>query len=105
MNECQCCGQTLPPDGPQGLKLTARERRIYEIVRRAGQNGIKTDIIFDRVYSEDSDGGPDTQTKIISVFVCGLNKKLSQVGWRIKSGDWGGRHSGFATYALVRMNA
>lgn len=105
MSECPCCGQTMPPKGPAGVKLTARQQRIYEIVRRAGPNGIKTDLIFDRLYSEDSNGGPDTQTKIISVFVCSLNKKLSQIGWRVRGTDWGGRSPRFATYTLVRLNA
>ncbi len=105
MTDCPCCGQTLPTDGPAGLKLTRSQRRIYDIIRKAGPNGITSDVIFDRLYRDDPDGGPDTQTKIISVFICSLNKKLPKFGQKIQSGDWGGRAPRFATYTLVRLDA
>lgn len=105
MSECACCGQTLPPVDPPGVKLTPRERRIYEIIQRAGKHGISADLVFDRVYADDRDGGPNTQLKIISVFVCSLNRKLPKAGQMIKSGDWGGNHTNCARYWLVKLDA
>lgn len=104
MAECACCGQTLPYNYPNGLRLTPQLRRCYDIIRRAGQSGIHSDIIFDRMYKDDEDGGPLTATKIISVYVCSLNKKLPPFGQKILSDDWGGRRDNHARYRLV-LNA
>lgn len=105
MGECPCCGQTLPLDLPAGLVLTRKQQQVYEVIRKAGRNGVYGDQIFDRVYADDPNGGPNTQTKIISVFVHGLNKKLPAFGQTIKSGEWGGVHSTCAKYWLVALDA
>ncbi len=103
MTECPCCGQTMPPDLPVGLKLRGNRLRVYEIVRRAGQNGITSDRIFDKLYELDPNGGPESGLRIVSIIVCYLNKRLKDVGQKIQGGASG--HGCPGEYRLVTLNA
>lgn len=104
MAECPCCGQTLPPDLPKGLKLRGRKLEVFNMVRRAGQYGITADRIFDRLYELDPNGGPDKGLKIISVFVCYLNKRLRPFGMRVRAEPNGGRGGvGLSPYRLEHV--
>lgn len=100
---CPCCGQTLPDDIPDGLRIEGRCRELFDRVRRSGQRGIMADVLFNAIYADHADGGPMTGVKIISVFVCRINKRLKPFGLRVM-----GEHSGhgvYSTYRLVNLNA
>jgi hypothetical protein len=56
---------------------------MFEIIESAGQGGISGAVIFERIYADDSDGGPESGPKIISVMKGQLNKKLLSVGLQI----------------------
>lgn len=103
MAECPCCGQTIPLDLPIGLTLRGKRLEIYNIVRRAGLHGITSDLIFERLYALDPNGGPDTGVRQISVMICHLNKRLASVGQRVQGGHTG--NGCFGTYRLVIDNA
>lgn len=91
METCPCCGQTLPPELPKGLKLRGQELEVFNLVRKAGTYGITADRIFNQIYALDPNGGPDKGFKIVRVIVCHLNKKLKQLGLRVRSSGSGGR--------------
>lgn len=103
MTECACCGQTLPPDLPKGLKLRGRRLDIYNIVRRAGQNGITSDVIFERLYALDPNGGPDSGVRVVSIMICHLNKRLQPFGQKVQGGHTG--NGCYGEYRLVTLNA
>ncbi len=91
MVECPRCGQTLPPDLPEGLKLRGRKLEVFNAVRKAGQHGITADRIFDKLYALDPNGGSSKGLKIVSIFVNQLNKDLKLVGLRVRAANSGGR--------------
>jgi hypothetical protein len=104
---CPTCGQTLPRPRPHGLRLSPLRTRLFEIVQRAGDNGITTADIADMLYADHPDGGPQTAHKCIHVHVYNINKKLRPAGYEIKARNWGrlsdGDYStGEYVYAKVR---
>ena len=82
---CPCCGQTLPPEMPFGLKFSRGEMRIVEMVRRAGPNGICSTDLFECLYANDPDGGPLTGKKCLQVRVWKINRKLKRVNKLIRA--------------------
>ncbi len=63
MNEdqvCPCCKQTLPPKNDLGLPVGYRV--LFNIIREAGANGIRSDRLFQKIYAGVRDGGPDYKT-------------------------------------------
>lgn len=86
MTCCPTCGQTLPekPLLP-GTHLTPYQKRIFEIVARAGDNGIGSDDLFDKLYENDSDGGPLTGRKSLHVIIRALNRKLERHSMRVRA--------------------
>lgn len=103
MAECACCGQTLPDDLPDGLILRGKMRLLYDRVRRAGKNGIRADLLFEFMYGEDPNGGPDTGIKIIPVHVNHINSRLVKFNQRIIGSRSG--HGAFAQYRMWSLNA
>lgn len=98
---CKCCGQTLPDLSlPDGLKLSGKRKLLFTAVNRAGQHGITTSRLFDALYGDDPNGGPNTGTRIISTQVFFVNKRLKDMGWRIKGGHTG--HGVETVYKLVK---
>ena len=85
MKTCAACGQTLPSELP-GVALSAEQRRIVDRVRRAGPHGIHPEDLFDFIYRDDPDGGPETGIKTLHVRVMFINRKLKSIGKVIRSG-------------------
>ena len=96
---CPCCGQTLPPDLPFGLKFSPQQQRIVERVRRAGPNGICSDDLFAFAYKDDPDGGPLSGKDCLYVRVRQINCKLAKVGKVIRA-PRGGNGGGATNYVL-----
>lgn len=94
---CECCGHPMVSD-KIGVVLTVTQHRVYEVVKRAGSAGITCKEIFDRVYANDPDGGPNSPG-IISVCISQANKRLAQFGLKMQGtkGPAGG-------IRLVRIN-
>jgi hypothetical protein len=91
---CPRCGQVIPPTG---VFSNARiKRRIYEYVTRHPE-GVNRRQIFDAVYGDDPDGGPEN-FNVISVHAKEMNKTLAKLGVRLASS--GGP---FSVYRLVAL--
>jgi hypothetical protein len=54
--------------------LPGYQQQIYEIVKKAGKNGIHSERLFDLLYSHDPDGGPDFKSMAVTIWQ--LNRKL-----------------------------
>lgn len=100
MKSCPTCGQSLPRHRPLGLKLGPSTTRLFAMVEKAGPHGIPTDVLYDRLYANDPNGGPLTGHKCLHVRIYLLNKKLRQKGKEIAAIDLSGRNGGAATYIL-----
>jgi hypothetical protein len=99
-NSCPSCGQTLPSKFPLGVKLTAGERRIVQLVLRAGKNGIEPDRLFELMYAHRRDGGPLTGIKVLHVRINILNAKLRTVGKMVRAPKGAG-NSGYVLKDLA----
>lgn len=86
---CPTCGQTLPRPKPHGLRLSPLRTRLFEIVRRAGPEGIGTDDLMDMVYAQHPDGGPDSGRVCLRTHIFHINQQLRQKGYEIKARNWG----------------
>ena len=86
---CDKCGQTLPRDfmwlgSNKGVALTGLQRKILERVTKAGNNGVHAETLFQHLYGNRVDGGPEF--KSMAVVVRHLNKKLRPLGKAVLAG-------------------
>jgi DNA-binding response OmpR family regulator len=82
---CPCCGQALPRDFSfSGLRVEGKQREVLEAVMRAGSHGIHSERLFDKVYWQDEDGGPNFSC--LAVTISQLNKKLAPFGKKVHAG-------------------
>lgn len=77
--------------------LTPKQRKLYEIVRSAGQLGITCRDLMNRLYADDPDGGPDSQN-VVQVHTSFANKRLKAFGFAIR-----GRGGHGSVYRLVKL--
>lgn len=97
---CKCCGQTLPPEYP--IALPAGPRIIFELVRKAGKQGIRSDRLYEKLYANRHDGGPHYKT--VNVRISQLNNRyLAKYNLKIQGQRTGCREHGY--YRLVNVNA
>jgi hypothetical protein len=82
---CPACGQFMPLSDDVGVHLTPQQRQIYNVVRRAGRNGLSAADVADLIYAERTDGGPLCAERVIWVQVMLMNKKLRAVGRVIRA--------------------
>jgi hypothetical protein len=93
---CPNCGQPLV-DVPQDIpRLTPIQQTIFEMLQRAGDNGVSADLIEDRIYRD----YPRVEGAIRS-HMFNLRRKLVRTGLHIDSDGWGRREGYRATYRLV----
>lgn len=79
---CECCGFPLVAD-EIGVVLTPLQRRIFNIVKRAGAAGISSPEVMEMVYQNAPDGGPDS-TNIVAVVCNQMNKRLKQFNLKVQ---------------------
>jgi hypothetical protein len=77
--KCPCCG------GSGRIALTQMQFRVWDIVRRAGPDGISAAALTERAYADRDDGGPVSGTHAIWVHAHHANKSLKAIGQRITS--------------------
>jgi hypothetical protein len=99
---CECCGQELPRPASlfDGLGLSPMQRRIAELVLRAGEYGISGARLFDALYADDPDGGPLTGLASLRVQVRNVNRKLAAVGKEVRAPRGGRAYGGEGCYVL-----
>jgi hypothetical protein len=87
---CAHCGQALP-ETRLGARLTPLKARIFDIITRAGVDGISASDLFDIVFAE----GQSRET--LKAHIWQINDLIADEGYRIKGRD--------SYYALVRVTA
>lgn len=79
---CPACGQalrTLPP----GLSLSPLELGLYNILKKAGDDGIIVLDIAGKLYRDYVNGGPENANKVVHILKMSLNKKLKGARQRV----------------------
>ncbi len=80
---CQHCGQTLPITDPiRKIGLTDQQSVMVEALRRAGEHGLSTEMLIERMYRGTA-GGPVSAGNVISVQKKLMRRKLEKAGYQI----------------------
>jgi hypothetical protein len=82
-----CCGSGSVPD--IGVVLSGIERDIFDIVASTKHTGIELDALVDRIYSGRRDGGPDDARGTMRVRIWRMNRRLSEIGLRVRATNLG----------------
>ena len=90
---CKCCGQTLPSPRPKDLQLPTGYALIFDRVHRAGKHGIHRQQLFDYLYGDDPNGGPNTGLSTLRSRICYLNRHLRKHGLEIASPGYTSRYA------------
>jgi hypothetical protein len=77
------------------------QRKMIERVHRAGTEGICSTDLFDYMYGDDPNGGPDHGVKAMASFICNLNKKIKKDGRRLRAPKGGMKLPG--NYVLEQL--
>ena len=85
MTHCPFCGTKLqqPPDLSQLAVLPNQrlKRRLLDALLAAYPRGLSTEQLMDKMFWDDPDGGPESNT--IAVRVSKLRPDLEPLGWTI----------------------
>jgi hypothetical protein len=77
---CPTCHRPMPPETRAGVRLTPLKARIFDVIRRAGVDGISAvdinAIVFDRRASLDT----------VKAHVWQINELLDETGIAIRGG-------------------
>ena len=63
--------------------MTPLRSRILKALEPCGDDGLLADVLFDRVYHDDPDGGPLSGRQALAQMIKNMNKTAE--GWRIES--------------------
>lgn len=97
MNSCPCCGFKEGTGNPfqiaRMLRLTRKERALFDIFANNFGRFISSSDIVGAMYADDPDGGPDTAENSLCVGMPKFKEKLRTRGLDIdvKRGRGGGR--------------
>jgi DNA-binding winged helix-turn-helix (wHTH) protein len=76
---CHYCGQPLPAHR-LNVPMTPVEGRIFDLILRAGEDGILNRDLIDIVWPDDD---ATKISKTLSVHIAHINEKLAERGYRI----------------------
>lgn len=97
---CECCGQALPSKFKH-MRLSPGPQLLLEAVAEAGEEGIDIERLYQKLYGDRLDGGPDPNT--VRVRISQINSKhLKQFGMRIVGKNTGSRMVG--RYVLIETD-
>lgn len=101
---CKCCGQLLPfKSAMEACDPRLLFVRVYELVRRAGDQGILTGEVLDTIYADDPEGGPLTARNCLRVHKHRANKYLKTAGQKIICTNYGGNRNGPGKEGYYRL--
>lgn len=97
---CPCCGQPIDDSGARsliGIRLGKQERAIILELVHAFPAGVTNEHMQTVLYHDDPNGGPEWSSKIVSILMWRVRKKVEAMGWTIPDGR---KHG---DYRLVRL--
>lgn len=80
---CECCGHPVAPPTAK-FNFTPKQRRLFDVVKRAGTAGVGISDIMEYVYAEDPGGGPENPN-VVHVTRAYMKPKLAAHGLQITS--------------------
>jgi hypothetical protein len=79
---CPYCHQTLP-ETRLGVRLTPLQARIFDLIQRAGDQGITRSDVYLIAFD-----GRDTEINAVSVHINQINEMLVETDYRIVGGGF-----------------
>lgn len=93
---CPTCGHLLsaiPVAGVSEVPLEGQARKIVELLAKAYPKSVSRTAIWDALYGDDPNGGPDNPDAVINVRIYRLRRQLAPYGWTIPRASTGrGNH-------------
>jgi hypothetical protein len=80
---CEACGQPLP-DRRLGVRMSPFKARLFDIVERAGLDGIASDDLFSVLFADRG-----VTRKSMRAHIWQINDALADTGYRIR---WRGEY-------------
>lgn len=99
---CECCGQTLLPKVKLTVHLSVHKRHLFDLIYKAGKAGIDRPTLFNTLYKDRIDGGPDSSNIIVSL-ISQLNTRIKTDGYMIVNLHHKGRGN-ISRYAIQRCS-
>jgi len=81
MTNCPTCGQALSEERG-GVRLTPLKARIFDVIKRAGPDGIESDDLFAMIFAE-----RNVVRATLRAHIWQINDILSDTGLRIESAN------------------
>ncbi|MFC3208124.1 helix-turn-helix domain-containing protein [Aquamicrobium soli] len=101
---CPTCGHELavmPLAGVSEIPLEGQARAIADLLAKAYPKSVSRTAIWDALYGDDPNGGPDNPDAVINVRIYRLRKQLAPYGWTVPKASPGRGNHG--RYRLVRL--
>ncbi|MDE2100309.1 MAG: hypothetical protein KGL39_23865 [Patescibacteria group bacterium] len=74
----------MPEKLPLGIKFYGKiKSQILYYVHKAGKHGIASESLFQALYGDDPNGGPEYGRNTLAVHVSQMNVELKKQGWHI----------------------
>ncbi len=103
---CPTCHRPMnaypPIEALKEARLEPQLRKIVDLLAAAYPRAVLVNAIFDSLYGEDPQGGPDNPGNAVKGRVSRLRKRLSPYGWTISHANCGTGSEG--RYCLVHLD-
>lgn len=94
---CPSCGHPILPTDPLAI-LSPQERRIFDVIHKAGQAGIDSQAVRERIYNGASGG---VSAQLVGVHLKNMSPKLRYLGLVVDS-ERAGKYG--AVYTVRRVS-
>jgi hypothetical protein len=78
-----CCGQPLPETW-LGVRLTPLKARIFDLIRRGGDDGINRRDLFDIVFGNDDAHSRKRSYRTLKAHIAQINELIDDTGFHIE---------------------
>lgn len=90
---CPCCGSFIGEASTieqvrESLTAPA-QRLIFDALARSVGKPVHRETLFDRIYGNRADGGPERGEQVLTVHVSQLRRKIEPFGWTITASRGG----------------
>lgn len=91
---CPCCNRPMDVDHvpievlTEG-RLEPQMRKIVTALAKAYPRSVSVPAIFDVLYGDDPNGGPDDPRSVVAVRICKLRTQIEKYGWTVPTNKGG----------------
>lgn len=89
MTLCPCCRRPLDDDQQVDVEhlreapLSKMQKKLLVALIDSHPRAVRTEVLIDRLWGDDPNGGPDNPPNVIRTMVTNMRKRLPDYGWTI----------------------